>query len=41
MKKCPYEENKRCTRDCKYAMTCIKKNGHGTKVDSGKRETAE
>lgn len=23
MKKCPYEENKRCTKDCKYALTCM------------------
>lgn len=25
MKKCPYEENKRCTKDCKYALTCIQR----------------
>lgn len=25
MKKCPYEENKRCTKDCKHALTCIQR----------------
>jgi len=25
MKKCPYEENKRCTKECKHALTCIQR----------------
>ena len=29
MKKCPYEENKICTKDCKYALTCIQRSRRG------------